>query len=59
MEGQLYREYSNVLERGLPFMVFGHGGRPILVFPTQNGRCHDYNEFKALASAEDTAQQRQ
>ena len=46
MEGQKFSEYSNILERSLNFMVFGHGGRPVLVFPTQNGRCHDYDEFK-------------
>ena len=46
MEGSLFTVSSRILGRELPFMVFGHGGRPILVFPTQNGKCHDYHEFK-------------
>ena len=45
MKGQYYREYSGILERELPFLVLGYGGRPVLVFPTQSGRCTDFNDF--------------
>ena len=46
MTGKTCCIQSRLLERTLPFMVFGHSGRPVLVFPTQNGKCHDYAEFK-------------
>ena len=37
---------SRLLRRYLPYDVYGHSGRPILVFPTQNGKCGDYGQFK-------------
>ena len=37
---------SRLLRRYLPYDVYGHGGRPILVFPTQDGKCGDYGQFK-------------
>jgi len=45
MEYLRYSEYSQILGRELPFLVFGYGGRPVMVFPTQNGRCTDFNDF--------------
>lgn len=45
MEYQRYSQYSTILDREMPFLVFGHAGRPMMVFPTQNGRCTDFNEF--------------
>ena len=43
MEYQQYSQYSAILGRELPFLVVGHGGKPVLVFPTQNGHCTDFN----------------
>ena len=45
MDYQRYSQYSTILDREMPFLVFGHAGRPVMVFPTQNGRCTDFNEF--------------
>jgi esterase/lipase superfamily enzyme len=45
MEYQKMSIDSAILGREMPFLVFGHTGIPILVFPTQNGRCTDFNDF--------------
>ncbi|MBQ9104879.1 MAG: esterase family protein [Mailhella sp.] len=46
MESSLYSVRSQLLDRKLPFVVYGHRGRPVLVFPTQDGKCGDYGRFK-------------
>ena len=38
MQIRYYKEYSNYLDRDMEFKVFGHTGRPILIFPCQSGR---------------------
>ncbi|WP_294559574.1 alpha/beta hydrolase-fold protein [uncultured Mailhella sp.] len=45
MEYRCHSQYSRILDRELPFVVFGHTGKPVMVFPTQNGRCTDFHEF--------------
>lgn len=42
MKVEYYKEYSQCLERDMAFKVYGDGGRPFLVFPTQDGRFYDY-----------------
>lgn len=39
-----YKEYSQCLERDMEFKVYGHAGRPILVFPSQDGRFYDFED---------------
>ena len=46
MEYQRHSQYSLILGREMPFLVFGHSGKPVVVFPTQNGRCTDFNDFQ-------------
>ena len=41
-----YKEYSPSLGREMEFEVYGHGGKPCIVFPCQNGRFFDFNNFK-------------
>ena len=45
----VYREefcqYSPALDREMRVMVYGHAGVPILGFPTQNSKCHNYEDF--------------
>lgn len=36
---------SQVLGQDLEVMMYGHGGMPCLVFPSQNGNCRDYAGF--------------
>ncbi|MGA4507441.1 esterase family protein [Propionibacteriaceae bacterium G1746] len=39
-----HREHSSSLGHDMEFKVYGHGGQPCLVFPTQNGRFYDYED---------------
>lgn len=45
MQIQYERRYSPALRRDMEFKVFGHGGKAVLVFPCQNGRFFDYEDF--------------
>jgi len=45
MQRLRYGITSRLLRRYLPYNVYGHAGRPLLVFPTQNGKCGDYEQF--------------
>ena len=42
IQGTYYKEWSTVLGREMEFKVYGHGGKPCLVFPSQDGRFFDY-----------------
>ena len=42
MKIEWFKEYSHCLDRDMEFKVYGHAGRPILVFPAQNGRFFDF-----------------
>ena len=45
----MYREeithYSHALERDMHIMIHGHGGMPLLCFPTQDSMCRNYEDF--------------
>ena len=36
MEKRYYSEYSQCLDRNMDFIVYGHSGVPLLVFPAQD-----------------------
>ena len=38
MHTAYYKEYSHSLGRDMEFMVYGHSGKPCVVFPAQDGR---------------------
>lgn len=42
MKTEWFKEYSNNLGRDMEFQVYGHAGKPVLVFPSQDGRWFDY-----------------
>ena len=42
---EYYREYSPTLERDMELKVYGHGGKPVLFIPCQNGRFFDFENF--------------
>lgn len=42
MQVEYFKEYSKCLERDMEFKVYGTGGQPILVFPSQDGRFYDF-----------------
>lgn len=52
MRVEYFREYSNCLNRDMEFKVYGHSGKPILVFPAQDGRFYDFENFKMVYSIE-------
>jgi esterase/lipase superfamily enzyme len=44
MNREYHKAYSHELQREMEALVFGHGGRPLLVFPTSMGRFYDYED---------------
>ena len=42
MEIRYFKEYSQCLNRDMEFNVYGTGGTPMLVFPSQDGRFYDF-----------------
>ena len=44
MQREYHRWRSNALQRDMEFLVFGHGGTPVIVFPTSVGRFFDYED---------------
>ncbi len=53
MKVQYFKEYSKCLNRDMEFKVYGHAGKPILVFPAQDGRYYDFENFKMVDSVYD------
>lgn len=48
-----HKEYSRQLGRDMEFKVYGHGGKPVLAFPCQNGRFFDWEGFGMLETLGD------
>jgi esterase/lipase superfamily enzyme len=46
METKYLRSYSPALGRDMESMIYGHGGKPVLVIPSQNGRFFDWANFE-------------
>ena len=44
MHTEYYREYSPNLGRDMEYKVYGHAGKPMLVFPCQDGRFFDFED---------------
>ncbi len=42
MHIQYFKEYSYKLDRDMEFKVYGHSGRPFIIFPCQNGKFYDF-----------------
>lgn len=53
MHTEYHKEYSRHLGRDMEFKVYGHGGKPVLVFPCQNGRFFDWEGFGMLDTLQD------
>lgn len=53
MKIEYYKEFSHELNRDMEFKVFGHAGKPCLVFPPQDGRFYDYENFGMIESAKE------
>ncbi|MGI6739443.1 MAG: esterase family protein [Christensenellales bacterium] len=44
--------YSNILSRDTHSIIYGHGGKPVLVLPSQDGVAQDFEGFGMLPSCE-------
>ena len=50
MKTEYFSEPSSFLGRQMEFKVYGHQGKPVLVFPTSGGRFYQYEDFGMIAS---------
>lgn len=50
MNREYHKGYSQQLQRDMEVLVFGHGGVPVLVFPTSMGRFYDYEDRGMIAA---------
>ena len=46
MNIQSHKHYSSYLNREMEFKVYGHGGKPVLFIPCQDGHYYDFENFK-------------
>ena len=53
MHVEYHREYSRALGRDMEFKVYGHGGKPVLAVPCQNGRFFDWENFGMIDTLAD------
>ncbi len=53
MHTEYRKEYSRYLDRDMEYKIYGHGGKPCLVFPPQNGKFFDYEDFKMIDTLSD------
>ncbi len=53
MRIEYHKAYSEALGRDMEFKVYGHGGKPAMVFPCQNGRFFDWEGFGMLETLGD------
>ena len=45
MQVRYHKAWSAALERDMELKIYGHGGQPCLVFPCQDGRYFDFENF--------------
>jgi esterase/lipase superfamily enzyme len=50
MRREYHRWYSPRLHRDMELLTFGHAGAKVLVFPTREGRFHEYEDLGIAAS---------
>lgn len=50
MEGIYHKHYSQSLGRDMEYNTYGNSGHAVLVFPSQNGRYYDYQDFDMVAT---------
>ena len=53
MNATYYKEFSSCLNRDMEFNVYGYAGQPILVFPAQDGRFYDFDNFGMVDTIQD------
>lgn len=50
MNREYHRWYSHRLGRDMELLVYGHAGAKVLVFPTRDGRFHEYEDIGMVRS---------
>ena len=50
MNREYHKWHSSALGRDMEFLVYGHAGDPVLVFPTSMGRFYQYEDFGMVAT---------
>jgi esterase/lipase superfamily enzyme len=53
MQRDYIKEYSPSLGRDMELLHFGHSGRPLLVFPTSQGRFYQWEDFGLVGALAD------
>lgn len=50
MKTEYFKHYSKSLGRGMEYKTYGNKGKGVLVFPSQDGRFYDYQDFDMVAT---------
>lgn len=53
MKRELVSRYSEKLDRYMDLVVYGEGGYPVIVFPTQDSPCTNWEDFGLIETIED------
>ena len=53
MKRELVSRYSENLDRYMDLVVYGEGGYPVIVFPTQDSPCTNWEDFGLIETIED------
>jgi esterase/lipase superfamily enzyme len=53
MNREYHQWFSNALHRNMELLVFGHGGRSVLFFPTRMARFYDYENWGIVGALHD------
>jgi len=53
MKREYHKWYSERLHRDMELLIFGHGGRAVLFFPTRMARFYDYENWRIIEGLHD------
>ncbi len=51
MNIEYHKYWSQYLQQDMEFKVFGHAGKPVLVFPAMGGRFYEFEDFGMIEAA--------
>ena len=55
MNVEYHKWFSQNLNQDMELKVYGHAGKPMLVFPAQSGRFYDFENFGMVGAVHDEA----
>lgn len=53
MKFQKRTYYSHFLNQEVPFNVYGHAGKPVIVFPSSGGSCDEFADYGMIEACQD------